>query len=81
MTLHEKIMNLPAKYEGAGTPEGKAAYVVGFKDARHAAAELAQAREVELVDALKAIIEAWDEDEIGQIDGELIEAAREAVKL
>lgn len=54
MSLHNQIMNLPDKYEGRGTVEGKLAYVTGYQDARYAAAELATTRETELIEALKA---------------------------
>lgn len=60
MNLHRKIMNLalhlPSEYEDAAV---RMAYRVGHRDARHAAAELANESDLlqqELLEALKSFI-------------------------
>jgi len=45
-SLHDQIMNLPCKPENMDSePNQRLAYKVGHRDARHAAAELAQAQD------------------------------------
>lgn len=82
--IHQQIMNLPDRYEGAGTDEGKHAYKCGFRDARHAAAELSQSvvGDLERVNGeLYAELKSWV-DYFDQLDREsepgdpLIEARR-----
>jgi hypothetical protein len=80
MTLSTDIMNLPAKLDPKHDGWDRTFFELGHRDARHAAAEIAGAREGELVGVLQSIINAWEADEIGQIDGSFIEAAREAIK-
>lgn len=41
MNLHGQIMNIPADASKAGTDDPRMAYLHGHRDARHAAAELA----------------------------------------
>jgi hypothetical protein len=53
--LHGQIMNILADANKAGTDDVRLAYLHGHRDARHAAAELANAAVVDL-DELRALL-------------------------
>lgn len=72
MNLHNEIMNIPVdnrKHLDAVSSAGAAAYKLGHRDARHAAAELslkAEARIEELEEVLKAFLD-WTTNEYGNL--------------
>jgi len=71
MSLSQKILNIKRKRHDGN-------YAWGHADALSEAAALAKTAD-ETIAVLKAIITAWEADEIGQIDGSLIDQAAEAV--
>ena len=80
MSLHAKIMNIPASGEPAG---GSMAYKLGHRDARHAAAELAfedDRLKLEMARRLRDLCE-WLESVPGGLGDEPAKSVFEARKL
>jgi hypothetical protein len=57
MSLSTDIMNLPAKLDPKHDGWDKTFFELGHRDARHAAAEIAGAREAELISAIEGLLD------------------------